>query len=118
MKTEGQKTITQMTLSFDCTVEKKADPPAAPSAEKLKEENKARFMKIKEEALHSLQEITTNSHSRPIHLTSHKLCTMLYSYMQQTGISQRDAEQSRLNQIKPKITSNAPTQSPEIIKKQ
>jgi hypothetical protein len=95
-----------MTLSFNCRVEKKADPLLVPLAEKSKEEkNKARFKKIQEEAHRTLHDIATNSRSRPIHTTSHNLSTMLYSYMQQTGISQRDAKKSGLNQNKPKMIS-------------
>jgi hypothetical protein len=46
-----------------------------------------------------------NSPNRLIHSTSHKQGTMLLSNMQQTGISQQDAEQFRLNQNKPKMTN-------------
>jgi hypothetical protein len=95
IETEGQKPIPPMTSSFNCRVEMKANPPPVLSAEKSKEDKfKARLMKIQEEALHTLHEIATYSHNRPIHTTSHKLDTMLHSYMQQIGISQRDAEQS------------------------
>jgi hypothetical protein len=95
-----------MTLSFDCRVYEKATPPPVPSAEKLKEEeSNARFAKMKEEVLNTLHEIAPSSQNRTIHTTSHKLGTILFSYMQQAGINQLEAEQSGLNQNKPKMTN-------------
>jgi hypothetical protein len=99
--------------SFDCRVERKTNSPLAPSAEKAKEgKNNARFTKIQEEALNTLHEIATNSQNRIIYTTSHKLGTILFSYMQQTGISQRDAEQSRIYRNKPKMTSKCTNTEP------
>jgi hypothetical protein len=55
-------------------------PPApAPSAENMKEDSKARILKIQEEAFQTLHEIATNSHSSPVHTTSHNLGTKLLS---------------------------------------
>ena len=99
METEGQKPITQMTLSFDCRVVKRPTPPPN-KIDKLKEEAKEKFTETQEEALKNLHEIATNFHIRPIHTTTNKLGTMLFAYMQHTGISQQNEEKS--NACKPK----------------